>query len=126
MPALLAELRGEAQEARRDPSMLASFEALRLNLGTGETLQSSLLDADTWERIEVDGAAHDHEGYSLGIDLGQSAAMSAAAAYWPETGALSAFAVFPEIPSLGERGLADGVGRLYSPDGRARRIVTGR
>ena len=114
MPALLAELRGEAQEARRDPSMLASFEALRLNLGTGETLQSSLLDADTWERIEVEGAAHDHEGYSLGIDLGQNAAMSAAAGYWPSTGALDALAVFPELPSLKERGLSDGVGRLYS------------
>ena len=48
MPALLAEIRGESREAKRDPSMLASFKALRLNLGTGETLQSTLLDASTW------------------------------------------------------------------------------
>ena len=114
MPALLAELRGEAREARRDPSMLASFESLRLNLGVSETLQSTLLDAATWERIEVEGAAHDHEGYSLGLDLGQNAAMSAAAAFWPESGGLDCFAVFPELPSLKERGLSDGVGRLYS------------
>lgn len=51
--------------------------------------------------------------YVLGIDLGQNAAMSAAAAYWMETGGLEAFAVFPEIPDLLERGRQDGVDRLY-------------
>jgi hypothetical protein len=39
--------------------------------------------------------------------------MSAAAGYWPSGGELEALAVFPEIPSLAERGLRDGVGRLY-------------
>ena len=39
--------------------------------------------------------------------------MSAAAAYF-RSGELEAFAVFPEIPSLVERGLADGVGDLYT------------
>ena len=113
MPHLLETIRREAAEAR-DPSMLASFRALRLNLGTAETVESTLLDAGTWARIETDGddAARD-EGYALGIDLGTSAAMSAAAGYFPSTGALDAFAVFPELPSLAERGMADGVGRLY-------------
>lgn len=40
--------------------------------------------------------------------------MSAAAGYWPSSGALEAFAIFPEVPSLAERGMSDGVGRLYS------------
>ena len=53
MPALLAEIEAEAQDAPRDPSLLASFEALRLNLGTPDTEQSTLLDAGTWEAIEV-------------------------------------------------------------------------
>ena len=39
--------------------------------------------------------------------------MSAASAYQPQTGALDAFAVFPELPSLAERGLRDGVGGAY-------------
>ena len=114
MPALLSTIRREAAEAKIDPSMLASFRALRLNLGTGETVESTLLDAATWARIEADGndAAHS-DGYALGIDLGQNAAMSAASGFWPSGGALEAFAVFPELPSLAERGLADGVGRLY-------------
>ena len=31
----------------------------------------------------------------------------------PSPGALDGFCVFPELPSLAERGLADGVGNLY-------------
>ena len=48
----------------------------------------------------------------LGLDLRQNAAMSAAAAYVRD-GTLEAVACFPELPSLAERGLADGVGGLY-------------
>ena len=39
--------------------------------------------------------------------------MTAAAAYWPETGRLEALAVFPMRPGLLERGQRDGVGPLY-------------
>ena len=35
------------------------------------------------------------------------------AAYWSQTGALSCIVAFPEQPSLEERGLRDGCGRLY-------------
>ena len=48
-----------------------------------------------------------------GIDLGTTAAMSAISAYWPDTGRLESLAAFPDTPSLPERGLRDGVGRLY-------------
>ncbi len=112
MPNIEATIRQEAALARRDDSMLAGFRALRLNLGGDDTLQSTLLDATTWERIEV--PAGEHRGpMVLGVDLGQSAAMSAVAAYWPQTGTLEAVACFPELPTLQERGLADGVGRRY-------------
>ena len=40
--------------------------------------------------------------------------MSAVACYWPSTGRLEALAAFPHEPSLAERGLRDGVGRLYA------------
>ena len=52
--------------------------------------------------------------------------MSAVTGYWPETGALDAFACFPEIPDLKERGLRDGVGDLYERmESRGELIVAG-
>ncbi len=116
LPDLEAIIRQEAEDAKRDPAALESFKALRLNMGTSATGDSTLLDAGTWERIEAPapGELAATGGYSLGIDLGQNAAMSAAAAYWPSTGRLSAVACFPELPDLKARGLADGVGNLYS------------
>ena len=111
LPSLLVQLRDEAAKARVDPSMLAAFRALRLNQGVADELEAMLLDAGTWERIEG------HVGWEgrpvWGVDLGTSAAQSAVAAYWPQTGALAVVAAFPSVPTLHERGLADAVGRLY-------------
>ena len=57
---------------------------------------------------------HKREGpYTLGLDLSDGAAQSAAAGYWRQTGRLESLATFPAIPSLGERGLRDGVGQMY-------------
>ena len=112
MPDLRAAIEREAKMAKSDPAMLPEFEALRLNLGTSDTATSVLLEAGTWARIEAAGA--DRSGpCSWGIDLGTSAAQSAVAAYWPETGRLEAVAAFPTVPTLAERGLRDGVGDLY-------------
>ena len=111
LPSLLEEIRDEAANARADPSLLAAFRALRLNQGTHDTMQASLLDAGTWQRIE--GEAERAAGAVWGVDLGTSAAMSAVACYWPSTGRLDALAAFPWEPSLAERGLRDGVGALY-------------
>ncbi len=112
LPSLAAEIREEAEAARSDPAMLAAFRALRLNLGTADSEQQVLLDAGTWQRIEGEA---DRAGPCVwGIDLGTSAAQSCVACYWPETGALACIAAFPAEPSLAERGLRDGVGRLYS------------
>ena len=112
LPDLEAVIRQEAQDARRDPAALSSFRALRLNQGVADTVSSVLIDADLWQEA-MGLEAGDRAGeYILGVDLGQSAAMSAAAGYF-YSGHLEAVAVFPELPSLGERGLADGVGRLY-------------
>ena len=113
MPSLEKRIRREAQDARRDPAMLASFRALRLNQGTDDVLRAMLIDTSVWRRAERPEPVDMAGRYALGLDLGQSAAMSAAAAYWPESGRLEAFAVFPELPDLRERGLADGVGALY-------------
>ena len=79
-----------------------------------DVAESLLLPADTWARCEGEGEALPAGPYVLGLDLGGSYAQSAACAYWPHTGRLDAFAVFPAMPDLVERGLFDGVGPLYT------------
>ena len=112
-PDLEAVIREESEEARGDPEAMARFRALRLNQGTSATRVSLLIGADAWARAQRLPEPDRRGGYVLGLDLGTSAAMSAASAYF-RSGYLDAFAVFPEHPSLKARGLADGVGGLYS------------
>ena len=111
LPSLAAELREEAEHARTDSALLAAFRALRLNQGSSDTEQRVLLEASTWQRIEGEAARDGRPVW--GLDLGTSAAMSAVVAFWPSTGRLESLAAFPHEPSLAERGLRDGVGRLY-------------
>ena len=122
MPDLEAAIRAEAVGAKVDPSLLAAFDALRLNLGTEDTEVSVLLDAAIWERIE--GDAPRAGPVVWGIDLGTSAAQSAVAGYWPDTGRLECLAAFPTEPGLAERGLRDGVGRLYVDCARRGELLT--
>ena len=58
-------------------------------------MTSVLVDADTWRNAEAlpEPGARANE-YVLGLDLGQNAAMSAAAAYFRD-GTLEAAACFP-------------------------------
>ena len=111
MPDLERAIRKESIDAKKDPSMATMFESLRLNKGTADVLENNLLDAGTWQRIEgnapVDGAVY------FGIDLGTSAAQSAVAAFWPNSGRLDVVSAFPNEPDLATRGLRDGVGSLY-------------
>ena len=111
LPSLRAEIEEEAADARHDPDLLASFKSLRLNMGTADVVVSWLLQAAVWEGIEGEAAPSGKTVW--GVDLGTSAAQSAVSCYWRLTGRLAAVAAFPELPTLGERGLADGVGNLY-------------
>ena len=122
MPDLLTAIQGEAVGAKADPSLLAAFDALRLNLGTSDVSVAVLLDAGTWERIEGDAP---RSGRCIwGVDLGSSAAQSAVAAFWPESGRLECVAAFPTDPGLAKRGLRDGVGGLYRECARRGELLT--
>ena len=122
MPDLEHAIRTEGKQAKADPALLASFDALRLNLGTMDVEASLLLQAGTWAACE---AVSEASGPCVwGIDLGTSAVQSAIAAYWPEAGRLEAFAAFPCEPSLAERGLRDGVGGLYAECAKRGELVT--
>ena len=112
MPDLLAAMTKEAERARVDPMALQSFKALRLNMGLADTLESVLVSTEAWAEAETPDAEGKGK-YYLGLDLGTNASQSAAAAYWPDTYALDAFGVFPEIPDLEARGVIDGCGLAY-------------
>ena len=70
LPDLATAIQRESVKAKLDPSALASFEALRLNLGTSDVTRSVLLAAATWLRIE--GEAEPTGNCLWGIDLGTS------------------------------------------------------
>ena len=74
-----------------------------------------LVTVDEWLSAEVapDQLPPRQGACILGIDLGGSRSMSAAAFYWPETGRLEALGTFPAAPSLADRGAADGVSHRY-------------
>ena len=111
LPSLKAQIKAEAEAARRDGVQLQSFKSLRLNMGLPDTVSGVLLEADIWANIE--GEAEREGDYVLGLDLGGSTAQSAAAAWWPKTGRLEGFAVFPSNPDLATRAISDGAGNLY-------------
>ena len=113
LPSLQKRIRQEAMDAKKDPDAMAAFKSLRLNMGVSEIVEAMLIDPATWARIEAHKPVERMGGYVLGLDLGTTAAMSAASSYWPDTGAVDVFAVFPHHPGLAERGLGDGVGGLY-------------
>lgn len=111
LPSLRKRLASERDDARRDDNKLAEYRALRLNQGVSEVSEAVLFDVAVWRAIE--GEAERTGAYVLAVDPGTNYSMTGVAAYWPETGALDVFAVFPELPYLGERGRKDQVGRLY-------------
>ena len=111
MPDLERTIRKEAAEARSDGMAFPQFRSLRLNGGTSDSVEALLLEVNTWAGLE--GDAERRGRCCWGFDLGTSAAMSAISAYWPDTGRLEVLAAFPHDPPLSERGLRDGVGRLY-------------
>lgn len=106
----------EAQRAiSRGGPALSSFRNLNRNERVSTEDRSVLVTVDEWMAAEVSpDALPEREGPCiLGIDLGGSRSMSAAAFYWPETGRLEALGTFPATPSLADRGASDGVSDRY-------------
>ena len=99
----------------RGGSALSSFRNLNRNERVSTEDRSVLVTVDEWMAAEVDpDQLPPRDGPCvLGIDLGGSRSMSAAAFYWPETGRLEAIGTFPAFPSLADRGAADGVSDRY-------------
>lgn len=100
----------------RGGSALSSFRNLNRNERVSTEDRSVLVTVDEWLSAEVNpDQLPPREGPCiLGVDLGGSRSMSAAAFYWPETGRLEALGTFPSTPSLADRGAADGVSDRYT------------
>lgn len=99
----------------RGGSALSSFRNLNLNQRVSTEDRSVLVTVDEWLAAEVnpDQLPARQGPCVLGVDLGGSRSMSAAAFFWPETGRLEALGTFPAFPSLADRGAADGVSGRY-------------
>ena len=107
-------LEGQAQRAiARGGSALTTFRLYNRNERVSGDSQEMLLTVDEWMQCEVNSLPPRQGGVVIGIDLGGSSSMSAAAFYWPETGRLEALGTFPSAPSLLDRGQADGVAGRY-------------
>lgn len=100
----------------RGGSALQSFRNLNRNERVSTEDRSTLVTVDEWLSTEVapDDLPERDGPCILGVDLGGSRSMSAAALYWPETGRLEAIGTFPGKPSLADRGAADGVSARYT------------
>ena len=123
LPALRADVLRQRNRARVDEEARARWDSLVLNMGVSDVSEAVLLDREAWARCESDRLP-DREGpFVLGLDIGQSGAMTAAAAYWPVTGRLEALAVVGGIPDLRERGRRDNVSGLYVSMARRRELL---
>jgi phage terminase large subunit-like protein len=99
----------------RGGSALSSFRNLNRNERVASDDRSVLITIDEWLAAEVapDSLPPRDGPVVLGVDLGGSRSMSAAALFWPLTGRLEAVGAFPCNPGLADRGASDGVSGRY-------------
>lgn len=106
----------EAQAKRaiaRGGSSLTSFRLYNRNERVSGESRDMLITLDEWLACETSALPPREGGVVIGIDLGGSASMTAAAFYWPVTGRLECLGTFPSMPSLLDRGQSDGVAGRY-------------
>ncbi|MCB1349303.1 MAG: terminase [Maritimibacter sp.] len=107
-------LEGQARRAiAMGGSSLTSFRLYNRNERVSGESRDLLVTLDEWLACETATLPAREGGVVIGIDLGGSASMSAAAFYWPATGRLECLGTFPSHPSLMDRGQADGVAGRY-------------
>ena len=105
-------MRDMAERAMASPNDQAAFAAYDLNLPQ-EPSRELILSVSDWQACLVDDLPPREGLCCLGVDLGGSTSMTAAVAYWPDSGRLEVRGAFPSVPSLTARGDRDGVGGLY-------------
>jgi phage terminase large subunit-like protein len=97
----------------RGGSALTSFRLYNRNERVSGEARDVLLTVDEWLACESPELPPRDGQCVIGVDLGGSASMTAAAFYWPNSGLLESKGWFPSKPSLLHRGQGDGVGGRY-------------
>lgn len=97
----------------RGGSTLTSFRLYNRNERVSGETRDMLITVDEWMACEFTDLPPREGDCIVGIDLGGSASMTAAAFYWPMTGRLECLGTFPSNPSLAARGASDGVSGRY-------------
>ena len=102
----VAYMRSEVLRVSGVPSDEPSFRALDLNLEISPTREMVCTPNDLRacfaDSIECRGPAY------VGLDIGEAGSGTAAAAYWPATGAMKTWLAFGDTPSLRDRSKRDG------------------
>ena len=113
-PHLRKQLKRESKAALESPIDEHAFRSLRLNQGTDVADAERLASVAEWRQAEdaASGVARG-ERLILGLDLGEQHSMTAATAYWTDTGRIESWAVFPSDPDLRVRARQAQVGDLY-------------
>lgn len=112
-----------SRRALASPADQAAFRALDLNM-VATPARETVVTVSDWVACVTPTPPERAGPCYLGVDLGGSASMTAAAAYWPDTGRLEAWGAFPDMPTLRDRGRADSVGGLYETLAATGEIVT--
>lgn len=121
----LDRLERDAKRAiQRGGASLNGFRLYNRNERVSDENRDSLLTVDQWLACETSDLPPREGECIVGIDLGGSASMSAAAYYWPATGRLEARGWFPSNPGLLDRGNADGVSGRYEEMRTAGELTT--
>ena len=106
----IAYMRAECARIKAVPSDESSFRALDLNLEISPTREMVCSPGDLRscfvETLDCRGPAY------VGLDIGEAGSGTAAAAYWPATGALRTWLGFGSVPNLKDRGKRDGADYL--------------
>ena len=108
----LAYMERAAVRALRTPADEAKFRSLDLNQPQ-DPERSTIVSVDAWRACMTETPPERQGEAYVGVDLGLTTSMCAAACYWPASGRLECAAAFPGEPSLKRRGEIDGVDTLY-------------
>ena len=101
-----------ARRAASNPADMASFRAYDLNSPQNPD-RILLVSMEQWNAVKDEPVPDRNGPCVVGVDLGGSASMTAAAVYWPKSGRMEVHAALPGIPALHERAVGDGVGTRY-------------
>ena len=120
----VARMRADARRACQSPEDEREFRALELNQEVDPVARELVIQAADFEHRCVTAEPPPRSGpVAVGLDVGMSAHLSAAALWWPATGRAECYGAVGGEPPLDRRGRADAVGDRYERMAARGRVV---